>query len=59
MKVTNLPWGYSHKPTPSWPNFKLFRPKLIPNWTKNGIFRGQKFDYFCKNFRKFFEVAEE
>jgi hypothetical protein len=20
----------------SWPNFKLFRPKLSPNWTKNG-----------------------
>ncbi len=22
----------------SWPNFKLFRPKLSPNWTKNGQF---------------------
>jgi len=22
----------------SWPNFKLFRPKLSPNWTKNGHF---------------------
>jgi len=21
-----------------WPNFKLFRPKFSPNWTKNGVF---------------------
>jgi len=61
---TESVWVDSIAKMSSWPNFKLLRPKLSPNrtqkWlffcifgpnqTKNGIFRGQKFDYFCEIF---------
>ena len=45
-----------------WPNFKLFRPKLSPNRTKNGHFSLKhklfsfltcKFDYFRSHFSIF------
>jgi len=59
LALFHVPWRYSIFPGAIPWGYSLFRPKLSPNQTKNGIFGGQKIDYFQENFCNIFEVAEE